>query len=1039
MLYYYAIMKKIGFLLSGYIFLCLFSQHGSAGEVWGARFPALSPDGSRISFSYYGDIWIADAGGGKAARLTVSNGYESRSYWSPDGKWIAFQTDRWGNEDICVMPADGSQPPIRLTYHSAHDGLQGWTPDSRYVVFASMRHTLRYALYRVSIEGGLPEPLTSFSAWNALFLPDGKTIYYCRGGSDWWRRKYRGGAESEIWKKNLADGESIRITNSPGRDAYPMYSAVDKKLYFLSNRGEQLANNIWRMEPDGTHTEQITFQKEDIHFPAISNNGGIIVYVLFGRLYTYNIKTGENAYVPVTVMEDFKENPYDFVRYSDNVSEFAVSPQEDEIAFVVHGEIFVMQLKEGSETGKVKRITFTPFIEKHVSWHPEKEMLIFSSTKDGDMDIYTIEPKSEKKFYDDLVFETREILDTPETEVKPQFSPDGQNIAFFKHQRTLFVMDKNGKNPKQLCEDNDVLWIDWSPDSRWITFSRTVLAWREDIFIVPSDGSQEPLNISNHPNDDYKPMWSTDGRRIAYASRNETGDLWLKYVFLLKEDEEKDDEYWEDAAFDSTHSAGEVKIDFDDIEERIHTVTKVSGYYNHWTQSRDGKQFAVHSETQGENDIWTVDWRGKELKRITDKNVQPRQFFISRDRKSIRYLSEGGDMYHADIASAKSSPYRFSVELEIDREKEREQVFNEAWWALQDGFYDSDFHGIDWRAMYQKYREYALQMRTIQEFHSVISQMMGELNASHLSIWKREERQETTGELGIIPDTDYSGAGVRIKEIIPETPASEERVGLKKGDIIVAIDGTRIDRGVNFYALLRNKDDCDIMITVRADGKERTFKMKPRSPRQILNQVEKNWIRSNREFVHKTTNNRLGYLYIAGMGTGNLREFEKDLYKEMDKDGLIIDIRYNGGGHIHDELLTVLRRTEPYAYSVNRDGEKEYSSHFRFDKPTAVIINENCYSDAEIFPAAFKELGLGKLIGMPTFGAVIGTNNITLLDGSGFRVPGTGWYRMNGKNLENTPVEPDIYVANSPEMDGSSSDNQLKKTIEVLLEEVEQE
>ncbi len=1031
-------MKNIIVCILGFFPLFLLSSPVHAGEVWGARFPAPSPDGSKISFSYYGDIWIVDAPGGKAERLTISNGYESRSFWSPDGRWIAFLTDRWGNSDICIMPTDGSTPPKRLTYYSSYDGLYGWIQDSKHILFVSHRHTFRYALYRVSIEGGLPEQLTTFSTWNVHFLPDGKTIYYSRGGARWWRKKYRGGADSDIWRKTLPHSESERITNSPGRDDYPMYSAINNKLYFLSNRGEDLVNNIWHMNPDGSSPVQITFEVEDIHFPEMSAEGNLIVFELFGHIYTYDILTGEKRKLTINVNEDFKENPYFFKTYSGDISEFALSPDEKEIAFIVHGEIFVMELKKDTETGKVTRITNTHYIEKHVSWHPEKEMLIYSSMKDGDFDIFTIVPKTEKRFYDDILFKTSKVLDTDVTVVKPRFSPDGEKIAYFKHRRTLCIMDKDGTKSKQLCRENDVLWIDWSPDSKWLTFSRTTLGWREDIFLVPSDGSKEPINISNHPNDDYRPMWSSDGRRIAFASRNATGDLWIKYVFLLKEDEEQDDEFWEKTEDDTSSADIAVKIDFDDIEDRIHIVTKVAGYYNYIAQSHDGKQFAIHSETQGKHDLWTVDWRGKTLKRVTKDNVRPKRFFVSNNKKEIFYLSGNGSLFHTDISSAKSTPHSFSVELEIDRDKEREQVFDEAWWALKDGFYDSDFHGIDWHAMYKKYKDYALHMHTIQGFHSVIAQMMGELNASHLAIWKRRGGQETSGALGIIPETDYKGDGIKIRDIIPDSPASEKKVAINPGDIITHINGNKMRRGENFYALLRNKDNKTIMLTILANGKSKDVEIKPKNPRAISNLIDENWIKANQEFVHKTSNNTLGYLYITSMGGENLRKFKKDLYKEMNKEGLIIDIRYNGGGSIHDELLTILRRTEPYAYSVSRDGEKEFSSYFRYDKPTIIIINEYCYSDAEIFPAAFKELKLGKLVGVPTFGAVIGTSNITLLDGSGFRVPGTGWYRLSGKNLENIPVQPDICVENTPEMDGSSSDNQLKKAIELLLEEIEE-
>lgn len=1020
----------------GLLMLLFLNSPLNGGEVWGIKFPAPSPDGKRISFSCYGDIWVVDADGGKTERLTVSEGYESRSFWSPDGKWIAFETDRWGNDDVCIIPSDGSSPPKRLTYYSTYDILYGWTPDGDYVLFGSWRKTLRRSLYRVSVKGGLPEMIANFTAREVCFLPQGERFFYVRGGAPWWRRRYKGGADQDIWVKTLPNGKSRRITDSPGRDGYPMYSQMDKKLYFLSNRGEGNVNNIWRMDLEGESPEQITYEKEDVHFPEISWDGSLIAYECFGYIYTYNVLSDEKKKLNITISEDYKENPFLFRKFTKDASEFSLSPDEKKLAFVVHGDIFVMELKEDNEPGKIAKLTDTPYLEKHISWHPEKEMLIYSSMEDGDMDIYTIEPRDEEKLYDDLLFEKRKILETEETEIKPLFSPDGEKIAYFKNKRELYVMNKGGKKSRKLCPENDVLWIDWSPDSKWITFSRTTLGWREDIFIVPADGSKEPVNISNHPNDDYKPMWSADGRRIAFASRDPMENLWMKYVFLLEEDEERDKEYWEKMESD-TYTVKEeltVNIDFEDIEDRVHIVTKVLGEYNYVAQSPDGKQFAIYSHNQDSHDIWTVDWLGKELKRVTKNDVHPKQFFVSKDKKKIFYLTEEGRIFNADIASTQSSPLGFNVEIGIDRNEEMEQVFNEAWWALKDGFYDSDFHGVDWRAMYDKYKDLALRMRTTRGLHSVIAMMIGELNASHLGIWKSDGVRETTGTLGIIYDTAHRRDGIRIKDIIPDSPVSEKKVGIHKGDIITHINGKKIKQGENYYAFLRNKNNKDVMLTVLEKGKKRNVKVKLKDPRSIWDLVDKNWIKSNKEYVKERSNNRVGYLYIASMGGENLRKFEKDLYKEMDKEALIIDIRYNGGGRIHDELLNILRRTA-YAYSIERGGKKEYSSLFRWDKSTVVLINEYCYSDAEIFPAAFKELKIGTLVGVPTYGAVIGTNNIELLEGSTFRVPGTGWYLLTGENLENTPVEPDIYVENSPEEDDSSSDHQLTKAIDVLMEE----
>lgn len=1022
--------------IGAYIIFAVFMSAASlfCEEVWGACFPALSPDGTRISFSYYGDIWVVDASGGRAERLTVSEGYESTSFWSPDGQWLAFVTDRWGSDDICVIPVDGSSPSRRLTYYSTYDDLFGWTPDGEYVVFESFRQTLRPSLYRISRHGGLPEMVTGFTAREVCFLPDGKSIFYMRGGAAWWRRRYQGSASQDIWFKKLPDGDSQRITDSPRRDGYPMYSQVDDKIYFLSNRSDDAINNLWRMNQDGTMAEQLTFEKEDIHFPEISWDGSIIAYECCGYIYTYDVASGEQEKITITVVEDFKENPFYLETFTKDASEFVLSPDEKELAFVVRGDIFVMQLKEGTPE-KVVRLTETSFIEKHVSWHPEKELLVYSSMEDGDLDICTIEPKTEDKFYDDLLFKTERLLNTEESEAKPLFSPNGEMIAYFKNREQLYIMNKDGTESRKLCPDNDVLWIDWSPDSKWITFSRTTLGWREDIFVVAVDGTMGCVNISNHPNDDYKPMWSSDGRRIAFASRDAVGNLWMKYVFLKKEDEQKEQDYWEKENEDSLEEDITVQIDFDDIEDRIHTVTKVLGWYNYVAQSPDGKQFAIYSNNQESNDIWTVDWLGKELKRITKTNVRPRMFLVSKDRKKIVYLSGAGMLFSADIASTQSKPLGFTVEIGIDRLLEREQVFNEAWWALQDGFYDSDFHGVDWQAMYHKYKDRALHTRTTRDFHSVVRLMMGELNASHLGIYKSREMRETTGALGIVYDAQYTGDGVRVKRIIPDSPLDKQEIDVHPGDVITHINGTALVQGGNFYSLLRNKNGKDVMLTVRDNGEERDIKVRPRTPWAILQLVNDQWIKANRDRVHTEGGGQLGYLYIASMGGSDLRKFEQDLYKEMDKEGLIIDIRYNGGGNIHDEILNILRRTS-YMYSIERDGRKEYYSLFRWDKPTVLIINEHCFSDAEIFPAGFKELGLGTVVGVPTFGAVIGTRDIRLVDGSGFRVPGTGWFTLTGENLENTPVEPDIYVENTPEQDGVSNDHQLTRAIEILMEEV---
>lgn len=1005
--------------------------HLNGAQVFGGRHPAPSPDGSEIAFSYHGDIWIVNAGGGNARRLTANPAYDSRPYWSPDGKTIAFMTDRWGNDDICIMPVDGQEAPKRLTFYSNYDLIYGWLPDGKSVIFSSQRYTIRPALYSIPTEGGNAHTILTFEAYNPCILPDGKTVYYERGGAAWWRRRYKGGANQNIYRKVMPEGASERITDYEGRDAYPMYSALDDRLYFISDRGPDTVSNVWYMGLDGKEPRQMTFETEDIHFPRISYDGTLIAYECLHDICTYDVRTGQSRAIDILVNEDYTTEPFSFENFTADASEFAISPNENELAFVVHGDVFVMELKEGSP-GKIVQVTNTPYVEKDIAWHPYDEMLIYAAMEDGDMDIFTTVPQTEKKFYEDLVFTTRKIFDTENTEYKPTFSPDGERISYLQNHGELHVMSKDGNGQKKLCSENDVLWIDWAPDSRWITFSRTTLGWREDVYVVSAGGDKKPVNISNHPNDDYKPMWSQDGRRISFASRDAIGNLWMKYVFLLKEDEDRDKDYWEKSGSDTIVVAANVFIDFDDIGERIHTVTQVRGGYNRVAQSPDGRQYAIHSDNHGSDDIWTVDWLGKELKRVTHANVDPKMFFVSRDRKNIFYLSRSGQISAADISTTQSKPLGFRVEIGIDAGIRREQVFREAWWSLQDGFYDSDFHGVDWRAMYTKYSDWVSHTRETRDLHDVIRLMMGELNASHLGVWKRTSPGERSGAIGIMPDPDFKGAGIKVKDVIANTPASKTGVNINAGEIITHINGATIGRGMNLYDLLRNKDNKEITLAIENKGRSRNVKLTCENPNSILNTVQENWVRANREYVHQKSNRQIGYLYIESMDEQNLRKFEKDLYEEMDKDGLIIDIRYNGGGSIHDELLNILRRTS-YAYSIERDGKRSYSSLFKWDKPTVLLINGFCYSDAEIFPAGFKALDLGTVIGVPTFGAVIGTIDIQLHDGTFFRIPTTGWYLLNGENLENTPVDPDIFVENPPEQDGSNSDEQLTRAIELLL------
>ena len=987
--------------------------------------PSVSPTGSKIAFAYMGDIWVFEGDNdGYARRLTDSKGYDRGPvFWSEDGKYVFFSSNRYGNMDIFRISVDGKGDPKRLTYHPGYEKILGIRDG--YVYFSASRTEFRGAVYRVSENGGFPEKVWDFEV-NALSFGKQDTVFFERGYTPSWRRKYRGPANRDIWIMQSDESSMHKITTFSGRDAFPMYSPYDGKVYFISNDNKDNVNNLYRMNPDGTEREQITFFNDEVFDPFMSRDGKTIVFTVMGRIYRYNVVDNTLDTLNIHVSEDKKSgNPY-YKTLTKDATEMLLSPTGKELAFVLFGDIYVMKLKDDGTPQNVKRITFTPEPEKDLSWNPVKEELVFTSLKDGNWNIYAIKPKDDSLFADATEFEWIPLASSPITEKNPIYSKDGKWIAFKKGEGTLYVMRSDGTDKRKLADFNDVLWVSWSWDSKWIAFSRTALGWREDVYVVPLNGEKRPINITNHPNDDYKPMWSYDGRRISFASRDDKGDLYIKYVVLRKEDAGKDAEYYKSLK-DSLKSPGEVKIDFDGIEDRIRTVYRFHGDYNYFTQDRWGLLFAVEAEDLGKDDIWKVDIGGEGAGDLTH-GASPKMFYFDPSGKSIFYLTGSGKI-HRVLLSGKDNILPFKETILINNEDYRRSQMLELWWLLNDGFYDPNFHGVNWKKMLEKYMPYAKRLYNDQEFYAVVSYMLGELNASHLGIWSRYSGfSEKAGLLGGAYKREKDG--FLIKRVIYNSPLYI--AGLKKGDEIIKIGSTSLDTA-NIYRALLFTQGKKIKITYKRGKKEYTTRIEPVSYYRIRDLLYHEWVRANRDFVDSMSGGTLAYVHIRSMDLKSVNNFMKSLYKQRHKKGLVLDIRYNGGGSTHDIILNFLRRTH-YLYSVERgENEKEYSSLFSWDKPVVLLINNQCYSDAEIFPAGFKALKLGKIVGTPTFGAVIGTENKSLFDAKTiFRVPEEGWYTLNGKSLELGPVMPDIYVENPPIYDNVTGDPQLKMAIKVI-------
>jgi tricorn protease len=464
------------------------------------------------------------------------------------------------------------------------------------------------------------------------------------------------------------------------------------------------------------------------------------------------------------------------------------------------------------------------------------------------------------------------------------------------------------------------------------------------------------------------------------------------------------------------------------------------GGYDFYAQTPNGHHYAFRDRSLGQSNLWLVDWKGNRLEQVSEGGSSPNELHWDSEGATCYYI-DGGRISTVSIDPESGSltgrgGVGVSARMTVNVPAERQVMFNEAWRLLWNGFYDPAFHGVDWPAVREKYEPLAMAAYTEEEFRTVVREMLGELSASHLGIYKRGGGGVRTGRLGVYHDEHHEGPGIRVRRLIPNGPA--DRAGLEAGDYILAIDGKGIGPGENYYPLLEDRNGEETLILVAdSPGGSGRREVRVRPAGSVYSQVYEDVVRQKREMVEEMSGGRLGYIHIPGMGQGNLFEFEEDLFAQgTDKDGLVIDIRGNGGGSVHDEILRYLDR-RIYGYTISRGRPESYNPLELYTKPLTLVIDESCYSDAEIFPMGWKALGLGPVVGTSTYGAVIGTNDVPLIDGTMFRVPGSGWFDLTGRNLENWGIEPDVHVEAIPEESARGEDAQLARAVQVLMDEFE--
>ena len=1052
------------------LFLFLFLS-GAMAQSHLMRYADASKD--NIVFTYEGDLWLVSINGGTAHRITRSDGGEVFAKFSPDGSKLAFTANYDGGSDVYVMDANGSAPK-RLTYHPAQDMVLDWYPDGKHILFRSTREYPYRAqmLYKVSIDGGMPEKLPVDRAGLASLSPDAKQIAYNRNSREFrhWKR-HQGGTAQDIWMGSLEDRNYQKITSFVGTDNFPMWSG--NAIYFNSDR-EDGTMNIYKYDLTTKKPLRLTPYKDfDVKWPSLGVNQ--IVYQYDGSLYLLDLSTGSIQKINIEIPSDAVLTREAFIKNSAYVGGFGLSPKGSRVVMDIRGEIVNLPAKEGVSY-QVTRSSASR--EKNPVWSPDGKQIAFFSDKSGEEELYLANPDGSGQW--------RQITHNgSQFRTNPVWSPDGKYIIFHDKSMELTLVDvRTGKTRIIAKGDYDDAWerwgiqdYVWSPDSKWIAFTKMEQSMYESIFLY-SLSLKKTFRVTGEMTEDWSPSFSPDGRFLYFLSNRtfhpvmgfvDQNHIFLEmakpYLVLLKEgdaspflpkndSDEKNDTKTEDRS-------KKVEITTTGFEQRTIAAPVGSGnlfrleavdggfVYLKKTKNEFLKYQAVTDATGGTNlDLYKFD-----LKKAEDHKLMSglTQYHLSADGKKLIY--KAGSKYGVtDLGKAKvgdGSVAINDIHIKINRHQEFLQIFDEAWRVQRDWFYDKNMHGLNWKKVRDMYRPLVQYCGTRGDVNYLIGEMIAELNIGHTYIYGGDRKNTPFVPTGLL-GADFSvkpNSYPKIERIVKgetwdnsaRSPFYQPGCPVKRGDYILAIDGQKITPGDNIYKYLQNKAGKVIELTYNSkpnwSGAKKYLLKTLRSERGLR---YREWVSHNRSYVDTKTKKEIGYVHLPGMMEDGLIEFAKAWYPQYYKDGIIIDARYNGGGFTSKQIHDRLERTIN-TYMQPREGKPTPVPERTFGGQLVLLINRDTGSDGEIFSDAWKERKLGPVIGQRTWGGAVGIEaHQTLIDGATTTPPQFGEYNMHKEwIIEGHGVEPDIVVINMPKDVLAGKDAQLDKAIEVILKQIQ--
>lgn len=1060
------------------IFILLWSMLAGvsafAVPLW-MRYPVISPDGKEIAFAYKGDIYKVSSAGGLAERLTSHPAYDFAPVWSPDSRQIAFASARNGNFDVFLMPAEGGEPK-RLTTYSGKEIPYAFTPDGKYIVYAAQIQDPAQSalfpkaflteLYKVSLKGGRPEQLLATAAENVNFARSGESFVYenVKGSENAWRKHHTSSVTRDIILYDMKSGKHTFLVQRAGEDRNPVFAPGDKEIYFLSERDGSF--NVYTLPL--AHPEEVKqltfFKKNPVRFLSVSGDG-TLCFGYEGEIY---LKKGaaQPEKVKIEIIGESNIEDVEYLSYTKGASEAVPSPDGKQVAFTLRGEVFVTSV----DYPTTKQITHTPESETDLSFAPDNRTLAYASERDGNWNIFLAHiVREEDPNFSNATLVREEALFKPSATERfaPSFSPDGKELAYIEDRERLMVIDLKTRKIRQITDgkkqynSNGHFDYSWSPDGKWfaLEYNGNKHEPYSDIAIVSAEGG-EIVNLTQSGYTDRAPRWVLNGNAVLFISerygmRNHASWGSLNDVMLVFLNQEAYDRYkmspedyeWAYPKKDKGEKPEEkpekitaIKVELDNIEDRIVRLTPNSAALGGAIVDKKGEKLYYLAAFEDGYDLWETDMRKKETKLLHKLNGGWANLEWD-DKGENLFLLGRNKMIMVKTGSGKMQNITYVAEMKLDKAEERNYMFDRVYRQELKRFYDKGMHGVDWPALRKTYEKFLPYINNNYDFSELLSELLGELNVSHTGgRYRPAVSGEATAELGLFFRWNDQTDGLYIEEVVEKGPFDKEVSQVKAGDIVEKIDGIAITRGMDYFPLLNRKAGKKVLVSLYRPGEKKHWEevVIPVSQSAWNHLLYKRWVKQRAAEVDRLSGGRLGYVHIESMGDPSFRSAYSDILgKYNEREGIVIDTRFNGGGRLHEDI-EVLFSGEKYFTQVVRGKEACDMPSRRWNKPSVMLIGEANYSNAHGTPWVYKHKGIGKLVGMPVPGTMTSVSWETLQDPSlVFGIPIVGYRLADGSYLENQQLEPDVKVMNRPEEVVKGRDEQLEKAVQVLLEELD--